>query len=607
MDTSPINSNKERFVKIIGIIGFIFIILVLITIITTPPASGYEISIYDAYPWYFWFFICISITCGILILTHQAFVQEKSRWWSMGIFIIIFANLIIILLPIFRGYFISDLADEVSHLGMIKDIVLTGHAGNSNYYPVSHILSSELSYICGLNSRFVIKIIPTIFYLIYMIGLYLFARAIGKKFGQVLLVMAFGSVLLFTYFNYLFLPTHLFLCLIPPLLMLFYKKITSCSLGYATIFVIMLLPMPFIHPLGSLFLVILFLIFGVSILIHHFLVRWAHAQSTTILHSPTIVIAPALIVFIIFFMWFSYFAIFESTVRQAYEWFIYGHGTPPIETMSEQLQRANFGFYDFIDLLIKTYGHDVLFVLLSLIAVFIILRKVFSSKSSLKVEEILFSLVFSAFSLFYISTLVGSFISTGRSLRIFCWALMASTILNGIVFHEQISRLRDKKFKACVGILTIIIILSAIIGIFSVYHSPHIKQANLQVTKMDWNGMEWFFNYKNPDTTIYINQLPYRASHAIFGFDAPKPETRGAFSLAIPHFGYNGNETLAHSYNSDVYLVITGRDKAFYTKLWPKLGRFILNDFDRVDLDSAVNKIYFNGELEIWKISTIKK
>ena len=161
------SSDGNKIIKIIAIIAFIFIILALMIIARTPPASGYEISIYDAYPWHFWFFIIASIACGICIMVRQAFAEQKSNWWSMGLFIIIFTNLIIILLPVFRGYFISSGGDEITHLGLIKDIALAGRTGKENIYPISHILSISLSYISGLNPRLIIKILPAIFYLIY--------------------------------------------------------------------------------------------------------------------------------------------------------------------------------------------------------------------------------------------------------------------------------------------------------------------------------------------------------------------------------------------------------------------------------------------------------
>ena len=383
------------------------------------------------------------------------------------------------------------------------------------------------------------------------------------------------------------------------------KIVSSNRLEYTIIFLIMLLPMPFLHPLGSVFLVLLFLLFELSILIHHFLIRRGYAQSAAISYPSKTALMPALIVFIIFFMWFSVFAVFRKTVTQAFEWFVYGHGTSPVETMAEQLRMAGFAVLDFMDLLIKNYGHGLIFILLSLIAIFIILRNL-RLRNIPKVEEIFFSLFFLIFSVFYIQTLIGAFICTGRSLRIYCWPLMASTVLNGIIFQEWISKLRGKRFKICVYLLTIIIIIAAIIGVFSVYNSPHIKRGNFQGTEMDFDGMEWFFEHKNSDSTIHFDQLPPRAQYAIFGFDEPKPKTVGHFYLVPPHLGYENNETLAYSFKSDAYIVISERVKAIKTKLWPDVGTYTLSDLNMLSSDPAVSKIYFNGEFEIWRVSTAK-
>ncbi len=270
---------------------------------------------------------------------------------------------------------------------------------------------------------------------------------------------------------------------------------------------------------------------------------------------------------------------------------------------------AKFTTLDFIDLLFRTYGHALLFILSSLIATLIVLRKAFSSRRSVRVEEIFFSLLFSVLSIFYIATLLGSFLGTGRSLRIYTWALTASTILNGVIFQVWISGFKGNKLRIGVYLLTIIIIVAMVIGVFSVFPSPYTRVANSHSTQMDWNAMEWFFEHKSPDTTIHLtNQLAFRAPGAIFGIEAPKPQTVGAFSFAPPHFGYDGSETLAYSFDSSRYIVITQFDIVTFTKLWPDVEQRVNSaDFNRLNFDPAVSKVYYNGELEIWRVSTAKK
>jgi hypothetical protein len=171
-----------------------------------------------------------------------------------------------------------------------------------------------------------------------------------------------------------------------------------------------------------------------------------------------------------------------------------------------------------------------------------------------------------------------------------------------MVFHEWISKLRANRFKMGVCLLAITIIIAAVIGVFSVYPSLHIRNANCQVTKMEWGGMIWFFSYKGDDGTICFDQLPFRAPDYIYGCDMPKPKSMGSFYPVPPHLGYDKNESIAHSFDFNPYLVISERIRAAKTQLWPNVGMFTLSELNRLNSDPGVSMIYSNGELEIWQI-----
>ena len=598
-----------RFDKITVVIASVSLTLALCIIAITPPATGYEISIYDAYPWYFWLFICGSISCGVVSLVRHSFSPGgKSNWWMASFYIVVLANVIVILLPVFRGYFLGSGGDTVTHLGHIKDVTLTGSFGNENIYPLSHILATSVHYITGLDFVTVAKIPPPLFYVLYMMGLYLLARALGGKSERALLVIAFGAVPLFLSYGIVFLPTHFFLLLLPLILMLPQKMVASqYGVEYALILVIMLIPLPFFHPLESLFFIGILLTYGVSIVICRFLERYptsiSHGQSTTNPYPLGVILRSALIVFIVFLLWFSQFELFRRGVTTLYELFVYGYGgMSPMQGLLGEIITANFTTLDFIDLLIKNYGHQLLFISLSIVAMLIISRKVFRPRTTPNVEEVFFSLTFWIFAFLYLGILAGIFIGTGRSPRIFTHSLFAATVLNGIVFHESVVQLGGKKFKILVSLLITIIIFSVIIGVFSVYSSPHIRSANTQVTRMQWSGLEWFFDHKTSSSTIYLEEITERAPAAIFGLEALEPESVGAFYISEQHFGYDDTETLARAFSAHVYIVISERNRSIYTILWPDVGRYTLDDFDRLNFDPALSKVYHNGDLEIWRV-----
>lgn len=600
-------NDEVRIIKIAGIIALTFIIFALCIITKIPSAKGYEISIYNEYPWYFWYFLIAAITCGIGIMVYQAFSTRKSRWWATGFYIVILSNLIIILMPIFRGYFISDMSDDVSHLGWIKNIALTGHFCMNDVYPISHILSYQILSICELDSRMVTKILPSVFYLVYMVGMYLLSKEICIKDGQSLLIMAFSSVLLFTYYHYLFLPTQFFLDLVPFVLFLFFRKINSINLSYAMIFIIFLLMMPLLHPLGSIFLIGIFLLLALVNPLCHFHAKLNNLEGKAYIYSLSSIIKPGSILFIVFFLWFMNFSLFRASFSQAYGWFVNGYGTPAIAALKDNLDASSFSILEVIDLLIKIYGHNFIYAFFSLVAIYVIYKKAFSQQSYLAAEEIFLALIFLAFSFFYILTLAGNFLVTGSSQRIFCWALMASTLINGIVSYEWLSKHLERNTILLYGILIIIIIIAVIIGIFSVYPSPHIMGANMEVTMMDWVGMEWFFDNKNSDDTMYFNQLLYRAPSFIYGFGMPKPKTIGEFYKVPLHIGYNEHYSLANSVNSDSYIVINECTRVSKAQLWPDKGRYTLNDLNLISSDSGICKIYSDRGLDIYHVLAFEK
>lgn len=580
---------NQNILKIIIIITQFYFISLLTIIMKTPLAREYELSIYDAYPWYFWLLIILGVISGICIIIYSSFNDDKL--WIVGIYIVIFTNLVIILLPIFRGYFINSPQDEITHLGFIKDIFSTGHVGNSNYYPISHILASEIAYIIDVIPITIVKIIPSIFYILYYSNLYFLSRVSKIGIRPSIFVMAFGSVLLYSYYNYLFMPTQFALYIVPFILFIGQKKEISFNKSeYKILYIILLILIPFLHPLGAIYTVGILLIYEISKKIYSYFTKF----------DQKIELAPSLIVLITFIMWFSYFLLFMNTVRKAVGGIIYGIGSPEIDTISSKLHKTEFNMFDIFNLFIRNYGHELLYSILALFAIALIARKIRDRKNTLRIADFFLPILFVTFLTIYISALLTDFTPvTGTSNRLLYWAIFVSVIMNGYIFHEYISTLRDNRI-IYVSILTIIIAISAIIGVFSTYPSPYIQQPNIQVTKIDWNSMEWFYKHKIISNNIYISQLSYRAPDFIFGYDMEKPESIKFPSYTYPHFGYDINKTLAYPYRLDAYLIILKRDIVVYSKLWPKVGIINHTDFNMLNRDPKVGKIYYNGGTEIW-------
>jgi len=243
--------------------------------------------------------------------------------------------------------------------------------------------------------------------------------------------------------------------------------------------------------------------------------------------------------------------------------------------------------------------------LVSLIAIIVLLKNFFSSHNPPSFEELSFSLLFIIFSVITIIVLI-SYLIENEPFRIFQYALLFSTLLNGIFLYNFISKLKGKKKLIAIILLLLLIIISSFIGIFNVYPSPIIRQANEQVTVMELVGMEWFINQKSLDidtSSIKVYQRSFEA--AIHSYETMEQEKRTTHwkKMAPPvHFGYDNNNTLGETFTSDRYILLSEMDYKFYGKLWPEVGKWSLDDFKKFDSDSTVDKLYSNGELKIWLV-----
>ena len=316
----------------------------------------------------------------------------------------------------------------------------------------------------------------------------------------------------------------------------------------------------------------------------------------------------ALIAFIPFFAWFSIFSDFTFYVNRIAEAMQNNAGTSELQKIFQQQQTVQITFYQMAKMILLNYGQDIIFSVLASIATIILLKRLLSKNNIPRIEDVFFMLIFVSFSLFYAATLAANFTTTGRSIRIFCWALMASILLNGIFFFEIIDKLKKSLKTISASLLVIFIGMSTIFGVFNVYHSPLIRMANLQATEANLAGMEWYLLNKANANTISINLLKYSApGYLLFGYDSPNPYKKGLGSLksAPNYFGYDKYNSLSDAVEEDAYLVISKMDRDMIMNVHdPDFDGFSFNNFYQLENDRGVKRIYFNGDAEIMEVTS---
>ena len=588
--------------KILAIAGFLCITAALCVVVVRPPVAGYEMSIYDAYPWYFWLAVCTGLSCGILIVLRQALTEEGSNWWLVGLLIIVMANSVVLLLPFFHGYLVYGRNDALSHLMVVKDIVSAGKVAAHDYYPASHVLAASLSEVCGVEPAVIINCLPAFFSVIYVLGVCSLAFVVGNSRGQVLLISALGTVLLFSNFGSTFLPTHFAFAIVPLILFLFYRSMSG--MGTSVVFVILLLLMPILHIFGCVMLAGIFLLYGLSQALWNRLSREGGIAGRV---QGASYWPPALLVLVGGFAWYWSFAAFGANANSIVNFIEHGVGERPADTYQSAMTTVNTSVFDLLCYFVRGYGHEFIYAVMAGIAVLVIIRRVYWTRKPVASAEIFFGLVFVVFALAFFPFLFGSllFLNPLRELE---WALMAGTVVSGMVFYGVISPKQEGSRwrlgrKTASAIVALVLVVSSIIGVFGAYYSPLAGLTNAQVTRAEMTGMQWFLTHLSPEApTINVSHVSEFAWRGLS--TDPGSVTVGTkvlvFSEVPPHFDYQQESTLAPDLRSGGYLVITRCDRLQASEIWREKGKFTTGDFDRLNDEPSLARVYVNGELEVW-------
>lgn len=597
------NTNSKYKLKILAIACFILILLSSF-IAFLHPARGYELSIYESTPTFVWFFLIFSITGGVTIIVHQVYTREykSSNFWLFGFLILILSRVSLLYIPFIRGYY-TWRGDNISHIGYVKDVLLTGHFPTDNFYPITHILLAELISISGAPIELIVNHITGLFSILYVVSIYLLATTVlPRRDAQLLSVAAIGGVL-FNAYNVYLMPNGWSILYLPLLFFFFFKSFKS--LEYKLLLVIMLVLYPFFHPLSSTVLVIMLLTIGfVSSLMY--IIEHKKISLGNILHS--IPITQVLIVLGILLPWILSFQAFNLNIRNLYTSLTTGHSPDVIAQMGSTLDKIGLHGFEFVKLVIKMMGDDIIFLALSFIAA-IILLKSYKNHKEIKSNENLIILLGITFIIgliyaAYLFNIIHGLENIG-SQRLLAYLVIFTPIFVGFSFQHFLSK---KRSYITASLCIVIIMTASIISILSLYPSQYIIRPNPEVTQMDMHGFEWFVDYKS--TAIgctCIMSPPYRFADAILGNKEEDKRTDiEHYAPQIPdHFNYTCYETLGESYKKDRYATITQMDKVIYDTVWEVVGRFHEEDFERLENDKSVDKLYSNGECDVLYVHSI--
>ncbi len=605
---SIMSSSKINILTIL--IASIFILCAHIIILNTPPAAGYEISLYKAYPYYLWIFILAAFSCGLGLLVYNSFSNESSNWWIFGLIIPVYTNLLILLLPFIRGYTTLGRHDVLTHIGYIMDILHTGHFP-FNHYPVVHIIGADLSYLTGLRPELLAEIFPGLFTLFYIVSIHLLARNIAFRWGETLLITAFGSLMLFKHANLMIAPSAICFLLLPFNLFLINRRLSSYKgLEFSIILILMLLMIPFLHPgEGTIFLFLIILWLEIS--------RWLYLESnqrlgndsSKVCASQSLGIAnPELIMIITWFVWFSSYYAFARTIKSIWSWLVNEMGTTTAMEYTAIISKANLTLPEIIQLSFNMYGQALMYFITGIAVIIVFLKRLFSNNGKINQMQFTYSLLFIIFGALMLVAFLSKAIWVEYN-RVMIYVIFAATILNGLGLYDIFHSRHKKIGMACI---MIVLVTSATFGLFNTFPSPNVRESNSQVTAMEVLGMRHFLDHNYADLLIDnlgVNQM--RFANCIRGVQNTPKNIRYLGTNPFDHFGYEINESYGQSYTEDRYFLESKLSRISYPEIFPDykhLWRFTPEDFYHLDnSDTSASRIYCNGEFWTYYIKGCKK
>jgi hypothetical protein len=241
---------------------------------------------------------------------------------------------------------------------------------------------------------------------------------------------------------------------------------------------------------------------------------------------------------------------------------------------------------------VKMYGDNLVYVALSIVAGVIIFKKIRKREKNVRFLSLLFIFFITCFPVEFI-LMIGFPQRLGRVLNLM-YGMVVSPILVGFAVCEIF-----KKKKIATVVVTLLFASTFGISILSVYHSPWIFSPSWHITSMDVKGADFFFTYRN-------SELEFEA----MGIDPSL--MLGKVGLIPAHFNYTYHKPLGESIAHDCYIMINKRCKL--ANIDPVVSKaqlsmlggwgFDRKDFDNLENDSSVAKIYSNGEFDLFLVSS---
>lgn len=596
-------NKANRATKLIAIICFVLIIVAVVTA-WISPATGYESSIYKSTPLIVWACLLIAIAGGISVIVNQLCLKnENNNEWVIGLIPILTSNATIISLHIIRGYaFWTASGDPGSHIGVVRDIISTGHFEADSIYPMLHVFTAQISQVTGMNIMKLGQIWPVFCTLLGMVFVYYLSKSVMPNRRQVIATALVGTIMVGGwYLN--FTPNHTGNMLFPLLLYLAIKATRRQQLfQWRLLFIFGIFLVAILHILVSFTLLFVISSISAAVVIWHFVTYKKLKDCKPIL----VFVLPLVLLLLVWnIVWISGFRAWDIAVNSIYN-SLMGTGSSTLQSTLARAEYAEGLGFDIRIYFLKVYSGFLIYTVLALVALPIIWKRLHGNAEL----ESLFSL-YGPLAMIAILFLVNEIRHIEGFGRLTFYIVMFCVPFVGFLLWEFLNASRHRLPQLLTPLLAVMFVFGlSVWAIPKIYVSPYLESYSGHNTYTELESWDWFCQHRKVNIEVTgLSIHPVRMTKFLF---SPRDQILYAdiqekFSSVENHFDYDKRPMLGSSYPADKYLVLKELDKAMYSEIYPTLAeiRFMPVDFAQLEHDPSLDKLYSNGGADNWFVHSM--
>jgi hypothetical protein len=556
------------------------------TTIAMPTADHYEMSLYTAYPTFFWVAVVGAQFAGCLAIIGSVRTRG-NRSWIFGLSTVFLSNVLLLLLPYLRGYEMYGRGDAMTHVGFVLDIISSG-AVEDNIYPPTHLLAMAVTDATGAEVTTVILLLPVVFWGLYFASMSYLLITLFDDRSQILFGLPF--VILPVHASLGLRPYDVGIALVPLVLYLFVKSQRQPTPPVRAAFVVILAAFLLYHPLTALF--------AIGVMAVYLLGRYT-PRITARYATPTNFFSLSAAMMI---AWYVNFAEVILRFNRVYNRvFGVSDGNAPIGSYTETISETSPALIDVVTVIVYQYGIELVLFSLGFTFVGLALWLLYRREYMLDTYTLMFIGILVVFSFGgFAFLLIDLEVSHDRPFKM---AKIGGVILTGQLFyllwrHKNWSNSRP--INTGFGLsLAVVLLLIVSLATFSLFPSPQASTKNPQVTEMEMEGVEWLTVHGNRSQGLMqFDILYFRFYDAQYGRNTTKP-----FDGVAPpaRFNYTDSRSLGRNIPEERYLTITRLGREYYPTAhagYRANWRYTPEDFNQLERDTTVGRIYDSGDYD---------